>query len=63
VAIEAKASRRFRPEFVKGLRAIGELRGVRRRIVVYLGTERLVPERGIEVLPLAGFLRELERGF
>ncbi len=62
VAIEAKASRRWRPEFAKGLRAIGELRGVKRRMVVYLGDERLRPEDGIEVLPLGEFLGELEDG-
>jgi len=30
---------------------------------VYLGDEELRPEPGIEVLPLAHFLRELEQGF
>jgi len=30
--------------------------------VVYLGAERLRPEKGIEVLPLPVFLAELARG-
>ena len=63
IAVEVKASRRWRPEYLAGMRAIGDLSGLQRRIVVYLGDEELRPEPGIEVLPLAHFLRELERGF
>ncbi len=62
IAIEVKASRRWKPEFAKGLRAIADLRGVTRRIVVYLGPDRLRPEKGIEALPLPVFLAELQRG-
>lgn len=62
VAIEVKASRRWKPEHARGLRAIAGLAGLRRRILVYLGAERLRPEKGIEVLPLAAFLNEIERG-
>jgi predicted AAA+ superfamily ATPase len=62
VAIEVKASRRWKPDFLKGLRAIADLPGIKRRLVVYLGAERLRPEKGIEVLPLPAFLAELERG-
>lgn len=62
LAIEAKASRRWRPEFAKGLRAIGELPAVSRRIVVYLGDRTLRTEDGIEVLPLERFLEELAGG-
>ena len=36
----------------KGLRAVGLLAGVDRRIVVYQGTQRLLPEPGIEVMPV-----------
>jgi predicted AAA+ superfamily ATPase len=62
VAIEVKASRRWKPEFAKGLRAIADLPGVKRRLAVYLGVERLRPEKGIEALPLEAFLVELARG-
>ncbi len=62
LAIEAKTSRRYKPDLLKGLRAIGDLPRVKRRILVYLGRERLRPEAGIEVVPLADFLAELERG-
>ena len=57
-----KASRRWNPAFLKGLRAIEGLTGLRRRMAVYLGKERLRPEKGIEVLPLDAFLAEVERG-
>jgi len=63
LAIEAKASRRWRPEFARGLRAIDALPEVSRRIVVYLGDQTLRMEDGIEVLPLERFLEELESGF
>ena len=63
VAIEAKASRRWRPEFAKGLRAIAELPEVSRRIVVYLGSRTLRMDDGIDVLPLGRFLDELAAGF
>ncbi len=62
IALEVKASHRWRPDYLTGLRAIEDLPGLRRRIVVYLGTQELRPEPDIEVLPLARFLSELERG-
>ncbi len=62
IAIEVKASKRWRREYLSGMRAISDLPGLRRRIVVYLGDEELRPEPGIEVLPLARFLREVEQG-
>jgi len=62
LALEVKASRRWKTEFTKGLRAIEGLSGLERRIVVYLGEERLRPEKGIEALPLGDFLSELARG-
>jgi predicted AAA+ superfamily ATPase len=62
LAIEVKASRCRKPEHASGLRGIAGLPGRRRRILIYLGAERLRPERGIEVLPLAAFLSKLDRG-
>ena len=61
-AIEVKATRRWRPDLAKGLRAIADLGGIDRRIVVYMGTQTLRPEPGIEVLPLAKFLDEVRGG-
>lgn len=62
LAIEVKAARRWKPELARGLRAVADLPGLERRLVVYLGAERLRPEKGIEVLPLATFLDELAAG-
>lgn len=62
VAVEVKSSTRFRPEELAGLEAIAELRGLRRRLLVYLGRDRLVLPSGIEVLPFDAFASELEAG-
>jgi len=47
---------------VKGLRAIADLKGVERRIVVYMGNQVLRPEPRIEVLPHAKFMAEVQSG-
>ena len=62
VAIEVKSSRNVPDVELKGLRAIGEFPGVRRRIVVHLGDRRMATADGIEILPLMTFLGEVERG-
>lgn len=63
LAIEVRASARVRPKHLRGLKAIEQLKGLRRRILVYTGRERLVLlEDGIEVLPFDDFNDELARG-
>lgn len=62
VALEVKAGRQIPTHALRGLRAIGELAGVRRRLVVYLGDRRMQTGDGIEMLPLPEFLRQLETG-
>lgn len=62
LALEVKASRRFSRSWLPGLKAIGELEGVVRRVVVYLGSERLRTEEGVEVWPLESFLERLDSG-
>lgn len=62
IAIEVKAARRWRPDLAKGLRAIADLEGVERRLVVYLGSQTLRPEPGIEVLPHAKFIEAVQAG-
>lgn len=56
LAIEVKTSTRFSPTLLTGLKAIGELPRVARRILLYLGDRRLRTDDGIEVWPLEAFL-------
>ena len=53
-AIEVKTTNKIRPEDFKGLKAIAELKQVKRRILVYLGHFHLNKE-GIEVMPFSVF--------
>jgi len=62
VCIEAKSGRRVAEGELRGLRAVAELHGVRRRIVVCRGERRLETADGIEILPVEVFLREVESG-
>lgn len=62
LAIEVKSSRRFTPDMLAGMRAIEELGGVRRRLVVYGGTRAFSSEDGIEVVPVEGLLALLAEG-
>ena len=51
VALEAKTTRVIRPEDLRGLRAIAELGGLSRRVLVYLGNRRLRTQDGIDIWP------------
>jgi predicted AAA+ superfamily ATPase len=62
VAVEVKSSTRFRPDMLAGLRAIGPLRGLRRRIAVYGGSVRLRTEDGVDVVPVGELVREVGEG-
>jgi predicted AAA+ superfamily ATPase len=62
VAIDIKSGRRVGESELRGLRAIGELPRVRRRLVVYRGDRRLETADGIEILPVQAFLRQVESG-
>ena len=55
-AIEVKAEKRVRPENLKGLKAIAHLKGVKRRIFVYLGSLSL-DQDGIEIMPFSVFAK------
>jgi predicted AAA+ superfamily ATPase len=57
-AIEVKSSARLRNEDLLGLEAITPLPGLKRRILVYGGRERLRRD-GVDVLPFGEFAREL----
>lgn len=62
VAVEAKAGRRFKPEMLKGLQAIGNLAGLRRRLLVYGGDDSWRTDDRIDVMSVARFAAELSRG-
>lgn len=62
LAIEVKAQARFAATQLSGLRAIAELKRLTRRVLVYLGHEKLRSEDGIEVWPLATFLQSIAAG-
>jgi len=59
IAIEVKASSVLRPEHFKGLRAIDALKGLKRKIVVYLGKGNLRVDKDIEVMTFNTFIDEL----
>lgn len=58
IAIEVKATARLRPEHFLGLTEIKALKQVRRRVLVYLGSEKRIHD-GIEILPFDTFVAEL----
>jgi predicted AAA+ superfamily ATPase len=62
VAVETKsrAEPPHRPH--RGLRAVGELPGMRRRVLVHPSGRRLVTADGVEVLPFRDFLSDVEGG-
>lgn len=62
VGIEVKATDRVGPQHGKGLRAIRDLKGLRRRVIVYLGDRIMRTDDGIDVLPLSGLAAMLESG-
>ncbi len=61
VAIEVKAKRQLASRDFQGLRAIVGLAGLKRRVVVFLGDRPFVTEDGVEALPVAEFVGELEK--
>ena len=59
-ALEVKAARRIHPGDMAGLRAIGELPGLRRRILIHRGDRPTRTEDGIDAWPIETFLEALE---
>lgn len=62
VAIEAKAKPALSTRDFAGLKAIGELAGVTRRVLVFLGDRPFRTPDGVDALPVRHFLDELEAG-
>lgn len=61
IAVEAKSSENIRPDDLKGLKSIHELKGMKRRILVYRGkTDRRIDD-GIEVLSFSTFIQLLKK--
>lgn len=60
IVIEVKAKETLSNRDFAGLKAIAGLRGMKRRIVVFLGARSFQTEDGIEALPLNEFIKELE---
>ena len=62
LALEVKAGTRYAPDWLAGLKAIGGLPRLARRVLVYTGTRELRTPEGIEVWPLAKLLAALAEG-
>ncbi|MBM4398359.1 MAG: ATP-binding protein [Deltaproteobacteria bacterium] len=62
LAVEAKAGIAARPADLTGLRAIAGLRGLVRRVIVCTAERPRLTEDGIEVLPVADFLDQVQAG-
>lgn len=62
LAIEVKSATRVSTEELTGLRAIAELRGLQRRVLVYLGDRAMRTDDGIDVWPFARFSAAIAEG-
>lgn len=62
VAIEVKAKSRISPRDYKGILALDEELDLERRVVVCEEARRRRDDRGVEILPVATFLKELWAG-
>lgn len=60
VALEVRAGQKLFEADLRGLRALGGLAGLERRLVVYRGERRQKTVDGIEILPVRALLAELE---
>ncbi len=62
IAIEAKSGQNFTEKWCRGLRAVAQLKGLCRRMIVYPHGPALKTEDGIEVVPFANFSSLLASG-
>jgi len=60
IAIEVKAKESLTSRDFKGLRAVASLKGLHRRVIVFLGERPYRTEDGIDALPVREFLNALE---
>ncbi len=61
IAIEVKSGTQVSSNELYGLKAIAELKNVKRRIVVYNGSIKRKIDDGIEILPFKNFIEELQK--
>jgi predicted AAA+ superfamily ATPase len=61
-AIEVRSGRKVFEADMRGLRAIADLPGLRRRIIVCLGDRKQRTADGIDILPAAELLAQLDKG-
>ncbi len=62
LAIEVKSQRRVAALQLSGLKAIGELKSVARRVLVYPGERDLKTQDGVEIWSIARFVQALAEG-
>jgi predicted AAA+ superfamily ATPase len=62
IAIEVKNSEKIRGIHLKGLMAITELPGLKKRILIYPGNKKMIMGDGIEIWPLYSFLEIVDAG-
>ena len=60
IALEVKTSQRLHNEHLKGLRAITDLKGLKKRILIYLGERKMMTEDHIEIWPFDFFIETFE---
>lgn len=60
IAIEVKATSNLRPEYLRGLKAIGDLKSVKRKIIVYLGKDDRMADDNIEIMTFSTFVSALK---
>ena len=61
LAIEVKSSSKYNTKFLSGLRAIQDLPGLKRRILIYCGDRNLKSDDGIDILTVPAFCNALLR--
>jgi len=60
IAIKVKTSQRIHKDHLKGLRAISELKGLKRKIIIYLGERKMQTEDQIDIWPFDFFIKVLD---
>ena len=62
VAVEVKARQTFYDADLRGLRAIRDLDGLERRILVFLGERDMQTRDGIQIMTVRSWLEAIESG-